>query len=106
MIKHIASHRPLVSSTKLSERVITLINNLLASPAPLQVLSLTLIFSSVEFLFIELMNTKKYIQDVAVMESQSLALDCVVATVFDGSNELAGGSSEAHYALCGNFQGI
>ncbi|XP_056842057.1 protein HASTY 1 isoform X2 [Raphanus sativus] len=80
LIKHIASHRPLVSSTKLSERVITLINNLLASPAPLQ--------------------------DVAVMESQSLALDCVVATVFDGSNELAGGSSEAHYALCGNFQGL
>ncbi|KAJ0237044.1 Protein HASTY 1 [Hirschfeldia incana] len=80
LIKHIASHRPLVSSTKLSERVITLIRNLLASPAPLQ--------------------------DVAVMETQSLALDCIVATVFDGSNELAGGSSEAHYALCGIFQGL
>ncbi|KAL0900871.1 hypothetical protein Bca101_084832 [Brassica carinata] len=80
LIKHTTSHRPLISSTKLSERVITLIRNLLASPAPLQ--------------------------DVAVMDSQSLALDCIVATIFDGSDKLAGGSSEAHHALCRIFEGL
>ncbi|CAH2055065.1 unnamed protein product [Thlaspi arvense] len=80
LIKHTASHKPLISSTRISERVITLIKNLLASPAPLQ--------------------------DVAVMESEQLALECIVATIFDGSNELAGGSSEVHYALRGIFEGL
>ncbi|CAL9219649.1 unnamed protein product [Arabidopsis halleri] len=80
LIKLTASHKPLISSTKISERVITLIKHLLASPAPLQ--------------------------DVAVMDSQQLALDCIVATLFDGSNEFAGGSSEVHYALRGIFEGL
>ncbi|VVA96522.1 unnamed protein product [Arabis nemorensis] len=80
LIKFTASHKPLISSTKISERVITLIKNLLASPTPLQ--------------------------DVAVMDSQQLALDCIVATIFDGSNEFAGGSSEVHYALRGIFEGL
>lgn len=40
------------------------------------------------------------------MDSQQLALDCIVATLFDGSNEFAGGSSEVHYALRGIFEGI
>lgn len=40
------------------------------------------------------------------MDSQQLALDCIVATIFDGSNEFAGGSSEAHFALRGIFEGI
>ncbi|ESQ49570.1 hypothetical protein EUTSA_v10022131mg, partial [Eutrema salsugineum] len=80
LIKLTASHKPLMSSTKISERVITLIKNLLASPEPRQ--------------------------DVAIMESQQLALDCIVATIFDGSNELAGGSSEVHYALRGIFEGL
>ncbi|XP_010424389.1 PREDICTED: protein HASTY 1-like [Camelina sativa] len=36
LIKFIASHKPLVSSTKIAERIITLIKDLLASPVPLQ----------------------------------------------------------------------
>lgn len=40
------------------------------------------------------------------MDGQQLALDCIVATIFDGSNEFAGGSSEVHYALRGIFEGI
>jgi exportin-5 len=44
LIKLTASHKPLISSTKISERVITLIKHLLASPAPLQVLSRALVF--------------------------------------------------------------
>jgi exportin-5 len=40
------------------------------------------------------------------MDSQQLALDCIVATLFDGSNEFAGGSSEVHYALRGIFEGL
>ncbi|XP_019092149.1 PREDICTED: protein HASTY 1-like [Camelina sativa] len=43
--------------------------------------------------------------DVAVVDSQQLALDCIVATIFDGSNEFAGGSSEVHYALRGIYEG-
>ncbi|KAL1220851.1 Protein HASTY 1 [Cardamine amara subsp. amara] len=80
LVKFIASHKPVVSSTKISERVITLIKDLLASPVPLQ--------------------------DVAVMDSQQLAFDCIVATVFDGSNEFAGGVSEIHFSLRGIFEGL
>ncbi|CAN8277120.1 unnamed protein product [Cochlearia groenlandica] len=80
LIKLISSHKPLVASSKISERIITLIKDLLASPVPLQ--------------------------DVAVMDSQQLAFDCVVTTVFDGSNEFAGGSSEIHFQLRGIFEGL
>ncbi|XP_010456756.1 PREDICTED: protein HASTY 1-like [Camelina sativa] len=80
LIKFIASHKPLVSSTKIAERIITLIKDLLASRVPLQ--------------------------DVAVMDSLQLAFDCIVATVFDGSNEFAGGGSEVHFSLRGIFEGL
>lgn len=46
------------------------------------------------------------VQDVAVMDSQQLAFDCIVATVFEGSNEFAGGSSEVHFSLRGIFEGM
>ncbi|KAG2244157.1 hypothetical protein Bca52824_094015 [Brassica carinata] len=80
LVKFIASHKPLVASTKISERIITLIKDLLASPVPLQ--------------------------DVAVLDSQQLVFDCIVATVFDGSNEFAGGSSDVHFSLRGIFEGL
>uniref|UniRef100_M4D0H8 Uncharacterized protein n=1 Tax=Brassica campestris TaxID=3711 RepID=M4D0H8_BRACM len=80
VVKFIASHKPLVASTKISERIITLIKDLLASPVPLQ--------------------------DVAVLDSQQLAFDCIVATVFDGFSEFAGGSSDVHFSLRGIFEGL
>lgn len=40
------------------------------------------------------------------MESMQVALESVVSSIFDGSNEFAGGSSEVHVALCGIFEGL
>ena len=45
-------------------------------------------------------------QDVAVLDSQQLAFDCIVATVFDGFSEFAGGSSDVHFSLRGIFEGM
>ncbi|KAF2532761.1 hypothetical protein F2Q70_00032254 [Brassica cretica] len=45
-------------------------------------------------------------QDVAVLDSQQLAFDCIVATVFDGFSEFAGGSSDVHFSLRGIFEGL
>ena len=35
-----------------------------------------------------------------------MALENVVSSIFDGSNEFAGGSSEVHLALCRIFEGL
>ncbi|XP_010550956.1 PREDICTED: protein HASTY 1 [Tarenaya hassleriana] len=80
LVKLISSHKPLIASTKISERVVMLIRNLLVSPAPLQ--------------------------DLAVLDGQQLALECIVGVVFDGLNEFAGGSAEVHFALRGIFEGL
>ncbi|XWS64638.1 hypothetical protein CRYUN_Cryun05aG0020000 [Craigia yunnanensis] len=80
LIKFIASNKPLVAGTKVSERIIMIIKNLLNSPMPAQ--------------------------DSAVMESMQVALENVVSSIFDGSNEFAGGSSEVHLALCRIFEGL
>lgn len=40
------------------------------------------------------------------MESMQVALENVVSSIFDGSNEFAGGSSEVHLALCRIFEGL
>lgn len=40
------------------------------------------------------------------MDSMQLALENVVSTVFDGSNEIVGGSSEVQLALCRIFEGF
>ncbi|TYI46787.1 hypothetical protein E1A91_D13G128800v1 [Gossypium mustelinum] len=44
--------------------------------------------------------------DLAVMESMQMALENVIISIFDGSNEFAGGSSEVHLALCRIFEGL
>ncbi|XVF06240.1 hypothetical protein REPUB_Repub06bG0030700 [Reevesia pubescens] len=80
LIKFIASNKPLVAGAKVSERIIMIIKNLLNSPMPAQ--------------------------DLAVMESMQVALESVVSSIFDGSNEFAGGSSEVHLALCRIFEGL
>ncbi|PPS05060.1 hypothetical protein GOBAR_AA15608 [Gossypium barbadense] len=80
LIKFIASNKPLVAGAKVSERIIMIIKSLLNSPMPSQ--------------------------DLAVMESMQMALENVVISIFDGSNEFAGGSSEVHLALCRIFEGF
>ncbi|GMJ11206.1 HASTY, HASTY 1 [Hibiscus trionum] len=80
LIKFIASIKPLVAGAKVSERIIMIIKNLLNSPMPAQ--------------------------DLAIMESMQAALENVVSSIFDGSNEFAGGSSEVHLSLCGIFEGL
>ncbi|XP_040942118.1 protein HASTY 1 isoform X3 [Gossypium hirsutum] len=74
------SRLPLVAGAKVSERIIMIIKSLLNSPMPSQ--------------------------DLAVMESMQMALENVVISIFDGSNEFAGGSSEVHLALCRIFEGL
>lgn len=40
------------------------------------------------------------------MESMQLALENVVSTIFDGSNEIGGGHSEVQHGMCKIFEGI
>ncbi|KAE8686627.1 Protein HASTY 1 [Hibiscus syriacus] len=80
LIKLIASNKPLVAAAKVSERIIMIIRNLLNSPMP--------------------------VQDLAVMESMQMALENVVSSIFDGSNQFPGGSSEVHSALCRIFEDL
>ncbi|KAL4342355.1 hypothetical protein GQ457_08G009780 [Hibiscus cannabinus] len=80
LIKFIASNKPLVAAAKVCERIIMNIKNLLNSPMPAQ--------------------------DLVVMESMQMALENVVSSIFDGSNQFAGGSSEVHSALCRIFEGL
>ncbi|KAB1994866.1 hypothetical protein ES319_D13G125600v1 [Gossypium barbadense] len=74
------SRLPLVAGAKVSVRIIMIIKSLLNSPMPAQ--------------------------DLAVMESMQMALENVIISIFDGSNEFAGGSSEVHLALCRIFEGL
>ncbi|KAG4111518.1 hypothetical protein ERO13_D13G109200v2 [Gossypium hirsutum] len=80
LIKFIASNKPLVAGAKVSVRIIMIIKSLLNSPMPAQ--------------------------DLAMMESMQMALENVIISIFDGSNEFAGGSSEVHLALCRIFEGL
>ncbi|KAM7277793.1 hypothetical protein ACFE04_004927 [Oxalis oulophora] len=80
LIKFVASFKPLIAGSKISERIISSIKSLLVSSTP--------------------------VQDLAVMESLQLALDNVASTIFDGSNEYAGGTSEVHLALCKIFEDL
>ncbi|XP_048324351.2 protein HASTY 1 isoform X2 [Ziziphus jujuba] len=80
LIKFIASYKPLIAGIKVSERIDTIIKTLLLSSMPAQ--------------------------ELAVMDSMQLALENVVSTVFDGSNEIVGGSSEVQLALCRIFEGL
>lgn len=40
------------------------------------------------------------------MESMQSAVENVVSTVFDGTNETGGATSEVHLSLCRIFEGI
>lgn len=80
VIRIVASSKPLVAATKVSERIVMIINHLLHSSMP--------------------------VKDLAMMESMQMALDNVVSAVFDGSNEFGGGSLEIQLMLCRIFEGL
>ncbi|XP_062084573.1 protein HASTY 1 [Humulus lupulus] len=80
LTKFIASYKPLIAGAKVSERIDAIIKNLLLS--------------------------SMQPQELAVMESMQLALENVVSGIFDGSNEIVGGSSEVQLALCKIFEGL
>ncbi|PON69489.1 Exportin [Trema orientale] len=80
LAKFIASYKPLIAGAKVSERIDAIIKSLfLSSMQP---------------------------QELAVMESMQLALENVASTIFDGSNEFAGGCSEIQLAMCRIFEGL
>ncbi|CAN1761248.1 Protein HASTY 1 [Linum perenne] len=76
LMRLMASFKPVIASSKISDRMFSIINSPLTSP------------------------------DLAVMESLQTSLENIVSVVFDGSNELAGGSSELHLAVCRIFEGL
>ncbi|CAI0384286.1 unnamed protein product [Linum tenue] len=80
LMKLIASLKPILASSKVSDRVFLIINTPFASLVPLQ--------------------------DLAMMESVQVSLENIVASVFDGSNEFSGGGTELHLALCRIFEGL
>ncbi|KAM1749754.1 hypothetical protein ACFX12_010572 [Malus domestica] len=80
LIRLVALYKPLIAGSKVSERIDTIIKSLLLSPMPAQ--------------------------DVVVMENMQSALENVVSTIFDGSNEIAGGHSEAQLEPCIIFEGL
>ncbi|CAL9003504.1 unnamed protein product [Prunus brigantina] len=80
LVKLVTSYKPLIAGANVSERIDKIIKNLLLSPMPAQ--------------------------DLAVMESMQLALENVVSTIFDGSNEIGGGHSEVQHGLCKIFEGL
>ncbi|XP_062005210.1 protein HASTY 1 isoform X1 [Rosa rugosa] len=80
LIKFVTSYKPVIAGAKVSERIDTIIKSLLLSPMPAQ--------------------------DLAVMESMQSALENVVSTIFDRSNEIGGGHSEVQLGLCRIFEGL
>ncbi|KHN43232.1 Protein HASTY 1 [Glycine soja] len=80
LIRLVSSYKPLIAATKVSEKIDTIIKDLLLSPAPTQ--------------------------DLAVMESMQLALENVVNAAFDGSNDFTKTNAEVQFALCRTFEGL
>lgn len=80
LIRFVSNHKPIVASMRVSERTVMIIKGLVSSSVPTQ--------------------------DLAILESMQLALENVVAAVFDGSEEFARGSSEIQLALCRIFEGL
>ncbi|GFY92003.1 ARM repeat superfamily protein [Actinidia rufa] len=80
LIRFVASIKPLVAASKVSERIITIIKSILLAAVPAQ--------------------------ELAVMESMHLALENVVSAVFDESHEFGGSFSETQLALCRIFEGL
>ncbi|KAL6989566.1 histone deacetylase [Sarracenia purpurea var. burkii] len=84
LIRFVASIKPLIAASMVSERIISIIKSILVAAVPAQ--------------------------GLAVMESMQLALDTIVNAVFDGSNEFGGSGSETRsetqLALCRIFEGL
>lgn len=113
LIKFIASYKPLIAAIKVSERTDTIVKRVLLSSMPAQVWLQILSY----FLFLCLPASSSvqsrndgfdllWLKELAVMESMESALDNVVSAIFDGSNEIGGGSSEVQLALCRIFEGF
>ncbi|XP_024970855.1 protein HASTY 1 isoform X1 [Cynara cardunculus var. scolymus] len=80
LIRLIASFKPLIAVTKVSDTVILIIKNLLLSPLPSG--------------------------NLAILESMQLALENVLGTVFDGPNDDNGSGSDAQLASCRVLEGL
>ncbi|KAJ0469083.1 putative armadillo-like helical, exportin-1/Importin-beta, exportin-5 [Helianthus annuus] len=79
LIRLIASFKPVIAVTKVSDRVSMIIKSLLLAPLPSQ--------------------------NLATLESMQLAVENVVAAVFDGSND-NGSGSDAQLASCRILEGL
>lgn len=77
LIKFLASYKPVITSDKVSERIITIIKSLSHLQMPCE--------------------------DIALLESMQSTLDNVVSTIFD---EFGAGSSEIQLQLRGIFEGL
>lgn len=77
LIKFLASYKPVITSDKVSERIITIIKSLSHLQMPCE--------------------------DIALLESMQSTLDNVVSTIFD---EFSAGSSEIQLQLRGIFEGL
>ncbi|GMP40616.1 hypothetical protein CsSME_00010991 [Camellia sinensis var. sinensis] len=80
LIRFVASVKPFIAASKVSERIIMIIQSILLAAVPAQ--------------------------ELAVMESMQVALETIVSAVFDGSNEFGGSFSETQIALCRVFEGL
>ncbi|KAK9062295.1 hypothetical protein SSX86_019481 [Deinandra increscens subsp. villosa] len=80
LIRLIASLKPIIAVTKVSDRIIMIIKSLLLAPLPSQ--------------------------NLATLESMHLALENVVAAVFDGSNDDNGSVSDAQVASGRILEGL
>ncbi|KAF5952329.1 hypothetical protein HYC85_010273 [Camellia sinensis] len=80
LIRFVASVKPFIAASKVSERIITIIQSILLAAVPAQ--------------------------ELAVMESMQVALETIVSAVFDGSNEFGESFSETQIALCRIFEGL
>ncbi|KAF9605389.1 hypothetical protein IFM89_016966 [Coptis chinensis] len=80
LIRFIASHKPFLAAARIFERIDTIIKCLLHAAVPSQ--------------------------ELPIMESMQPALELVASTIFDGSSEHVGGSSEVQLAVCQIFEGL
>nr|XP_043632006.1 protein HASTY 1 [Erigeron canadensis] len=80
LIRLVASFKPLIAVTKVSDRVIMIIKSLLLAPLPSQ--------------------------NLATLESMQLAMENVLAAVFDGSIDDNGSGSDVQLASCRVLEGL
>nr|GMD08550.1 protein HASTY 1 [Ipomoea batatas] len=77
LIRFVASDKPVIAATKVSERIMAILKSMLLIPVPAQ--------------------------ELAILESMQLALENVVNAVFD---DFGRRSSDVQSSLCGIFQGL